>query len=430
MTSLARLLNQLAQAMGVLATPLETPQGRLDLLSNLGWMPPPSATDIAIGALDVADILAKAEILIDSTDTERQDDLLMAGRATDLAVALATFAHDIEGAVNANFDLLPADYLAATDIKAEFGTRLVNFVVVDYVESVNTPLWAILKFMGVFVDTPVAADPSIFQSAHLRREVHLDRLAEIMSPTGQWAHDVYGWGTTTYDSSLLLGNIGDVITAFGGRAVLKSMTEALEEAVVQHPVPEAATSPMPLLPVELFRALAPDTARFALALFGLRASSAGATDGGIGLMPFVTGNATASFPLNLSADDWEAVLSVDGASLTDALAVVARAGQSVSVVTELADPTKRGALSGGEVAVGLKFVPQSGSITLIDIGGAASLSAAQIQLLVGGKSGSAGLEGFGELDVTGGQIRVGGGDGFLNSLLGGKPITVAVDASI
>jgi hypothetical protein len=99
----------------------------------MGWALPTGATDIDLGGLDVGEVLDKLQTLVQSSDADRQDDVLMAQRVLDVAQAISRFVQAGKNAM-AGFASLPSDYLAATQIDKQFITRLTGLVLARYLE--------------------------------------------------------------------------------------------------------------------------------------------------------------------------------------------------------------------------------------------------------------------------------------------------------
>lgn len=72
----------------------------------------------------------------------------------------------------------------------------------------------------IFVVTDLEADLATFRSQHEHMELVLDRAAAIVSPSRNWAEEVYGWGTPEYDATALVTNLRDMFVALGGAANL------------------------------------------------------------------------------------------------------------------------------------------------------------------------------------------------------------------
>ncbi len=66
-----------------------------ELLNVLGWAAPPGLEDIGLSALDFSEVLEKVQTLLDSTEAEQNDELLMAQRVVALSVAVAKVVNDV-----------------------------------------------------------------------------------------------------------------------------------------------------------------------------------------------------------------------------------------------------------------------------------------------------------------------------------------------
>jgi hypothetical protein len=270
-------------------------------------------------------------------------------------------------------------------------------LVIRYIERKSEPLFHLLKLLGIIVVTEVEADPGTFRSRHRRLELILDRAAALVSPSRSWATEVYGWETAGYHAPALLTNLRDIFVALGGSANLGSLSRTMAEAFEGRSVPEADTDPMPFVAAHLFRALAPDTAVSGLATFGVRPTSPGGSDGGIGFSPFLIGSSELAFPLYLSdTDSWELVLAIDGAAIAGGLVAFVRAGSPIELRQNFFDDAQRGPIDSGRVGLGVRYRPGAGRIALLDLGEASGFAVSEVELVVGGRADRGGVEGFGD----------------------------------
>ena len=98
-------------------------------------------------------------------------------------------------------------------------------------------------------------------------------------------------------------------------------------------MPEANSDPVAQLFVSLDKGLGIEAFDVGLSTFPLRASAAGASDGGIGIAPFVFGTTDTTFALS---DTLSLVLSASE-QLQGGVAVLLRAGRDPQIVTGLLD---------------------------------------------------------------------------------------------
>ena len=86
------IVNSATAEIGELLAYLAEIQGKVDearaLINLMGWELPPGIEDIGLAALDLGDFLEKLDAVIGASDEEWEDELAMAGRITDLALAV------------------------------------------------------------------------------------------------------------------------------------------------------------------------------------------------------------------------------------------------------------------------------------------------------------------------------------------------------
>jgi len=267
-------------------------------LAALGWAPPPATELVPTFALDSADLGTKLQIVLESTPNERANDEVMAERYGALAAAVALFIAQIDTLANALPGKLAAagDYAQRTNISAEFPRRLSDFLLVRGIHYVS-PTWAsLLHLTGVFTAQHYPRDDSIYQVDHTRLAIDSHQLPLLVSNPGQAFANVYGWGTATFDAESLLNNAGLVLATLGARTTLLDMP-----ARVQAGIGEQATAfdpgETPQLLVELLHLGGEIPVDARLSLHRLRRTSAGATDAGMELAPYVRGAVNFQVPL-------------------------------------------------------------------------------------------------------------------------------------
>ena len=93
------LVQHATAGIGRLLSTLDAIHGSVEearaLLKLLGWDLPPGLNDIGLAALDLEDFLTKLEAVLDASEAEWNDDLAMAGRIADLALAIEALTRQI-----------------------------------------------------------------------------------------------------------------------------------------------------------------------------------------------------------------------------------------------------------------------------------------------------------------------------------------------
>ena len=234
---MANSLDVLARTVARGLLPLGEIAGEADViaqaLSSLGFAAPPGIDLASVLSLDVSDLSSKLETVLDSTLEEQQDQSLMAGRYTALAVSVGQL---IDAVVRFATDL-PAklagagDYVAKSGIVAALPRRLLDRLIVDAVGQASAPTAFCLRMLGIFGVDVFAADASIYQTEHRRIVVRYERLGLLLSDPRQLFIKEYGWGTASFDAHAFLSNAGALLQSLGLRPLVRDMPRAAEEAL-------------------------------------------------------------------------------------------------------------------------------------------------------------------------------------------------------
>jgi hypothetical protein len=101
---------------------------------------------------------------------------------------------------------------AALPAPANLGARMFDYLVYEYVRRRSTTLAAFLELVGVFVSTKVPAAGGF--EDYTKREVNWDQIPKLLDPS-KVLEDLYAWGGTKLDSSLLLSRLDAVLWSLG-----------------------------------------------------------------------------------------------------------------------------------------------------------------------------------------------------------------------
>jgi hypothetical protein len=328
--SLDALGRELSKAISPLETFLSSPEEARALLNLLGWELPPGVDDIGL-TVTIGAVIDQLRVIERSTPEEQRDPAVMGHRYAELLAKVAKLVADIRAAADALSNALSSDYLNATKINERFAPRLLDYLVIRYMEEEHYRLYSLLVLIGIFHIEAKGAKPEIFQVEHVEHTVMYDRVGMLLSDPGGLANEAYGWGTADLDTAALLVNFARLLQAFGAELRPGPMSRSVEESLAGRSLPEADTQPMPRVVIDLIRGLGLDPLTVGLSVFGLRASGAGGTDGGIGLAPYVAGAAELVFPLSASG---QAQLELEGSVASElGLALLVRPGGQFELKT-------------------------------------------------------------------------------------------------
>ncbi len=431
---MADTIRTLSEQAGNLLVGLSTLFERIDqteeLLNTLGWAVPPGLDDIGLSALDFSELIEKLRTLLDSTEAEQNNELLMAERISELAVALAKVVRDVRQLASdlpanlAGFD----DFVTRSGIVEEFPKRMFDFWVMTSIAGGSPLTFSILHLLNIFEYKRFEADEENFQVEHVRAIVHFDHFKTLLDDPAQHFREAYGWGTPRFFAEDLINRLSRVLLVLGSDVEIQAMNGATVEALTQQPLPNpdlVVTQSLITLHEELGEI---GGFKLGFVLFGVPPTAIGNADRGIGFVPFVRGAAETSIPF-LAFDDTFIDLSVTG-ELLRSVAFILRPNQDLAVKTA---QDVRDTIT-GRFALGLrKGGPESEKKTLLSFPGGLSLQTQQMYLLGGmEKYSDRPSESFVELGLLGSKVdfSMNNADGFLKETISEKKVEAGFDIRV
>jgi hypothetical protein len=152
-----------------------------------------TAQQAAAFAQDVSGIYADIESITLNPDG-------FAGQIPDLLGHIKDFTSKLDG-LN-----------AIAGANADLGRRLLDYVVVSYVEQQSPSLTALLEFLDLIHREPVVASGNV--PAYETKEMRWENFPKLVKPADLFG-TAYGWGQPALDSNLLLSRLSDLLWAFG-----------------------------------------------------------------------------------------------------------------------------------------------------------------------------------------------------------------------
>ena len=409
---------EMGRLLAVLNDVIQAASGSKSFINALGWDLPPGVDDIGLGALDLADFLDKLKAAVRPSREDAEDELRMAARIAELGLAAGALADRIADLAESLPGELAGfgDYVDRTNIHHELPRRMFDLLLVNHL-SQRVPLaTAILNLLNIIELRYFPADPDNFQREHLRAMVHYSHLkAFITDPPGHFAN-VYGWGTTEFSDLALIDRAGQVLRGLGLTLRVQLMDPRAEAAVLGQPPLPADATPVPQMIVTLFEQLGEVAGlKLGCSVFGVRPTTPGATDGGLGFLPIARGQVQGSLPFFAFPSTFLDV-SAEG-DLLRRLVLVLRAGHGLEVrhAASVSDAVT------GRFAIGLRRgTPASDPRTLFSLPGGVGLQVRQIYLQGGiEKRSDRPPESFMELGILGARVvlSLDGADAFLEESL-------------
>ena len=394
------------------------------LLQLLGWDLPPS-DDISLTHLDVSTLVKKIDELTELRSDPAASDEKLAITAAEMALALNSTLANLDHLI-AGLQTTP-DYLAKTQIKDQFFRRFWDLAIIHLAAGVAPGAVSLGVLLGVFEFKYMPADPAIFQVEHIRQVVHWDRLGTLFTDPADLMRDVYGWGTPDFKGNLLVGNIARLMEHFADAVTMRALPRAVEEQLAGHPVPEADTAPASQLFVSIAKGLGLRGEDVGLSLFPLRGTKAGASDAGLGIMPYMLGTTETKFQLSDT-------LTLQVTTTTDfegGLGIVSRPRQELEILSNI---FSTGVKTKATFILELRYqaLPDE-SVTLIEAAETFKINAKALLLRLGLRTDATNkAELFSEIGLEGGKILIStsSSDSFLKSILPSDGLQTDIDFSI
>jgi len=390
-------------------------------LEELGWLVPESVADIGIDSElfeAVSDAIeAVGDLYYETPDAETAQDkyIELAAAVLPLAIHVADVAANIR-------DHLDATYLAGTDIAAALPKRLLDYLIIDYIQNNYNALYHALVVLGCIELQDVPRDDAAHISKHTRRILHWDRIIQVITDPGRLFRAVYQWGTPEADLGLLIERLYDFFLALGLPAGLEyPVMEKQATLWAPLPVPEEDEGGDPELRVPIFRTNVQGLeAEFGITFYPLPPPGAGGTPG-LAMTLYTSGAIAASIPLG-EQGLW--VLEVDAdLDLSSGVGIVIRPDSGPTILTDL---LRAGTQAEGSINMRIqRQAPPNEDLILFGISGGTGLKTKKF--FFGG--GTTGKDVFLETGLEGGSIviQASEGDGFLQKILPQDPVRINFD---
>ena len=410
----------LGRALGLLERFLQTETGPKQLLADLGWTLPQGVDDIGLAALDVSAVVAKLSSVNVAIATNAGS-LEIDAQYADLLVEVAHFLSELDG-IGATLNA-PGDFLVKTNVAAELPLRLVDFLVVQLVTQEARLVFELASVFGIFELAQYEPDPTIYQSRHLRCTVHWERIPRVFSDPKGLLKDIYLWGTAQYEPETLTMALGALLQVLSVDTAVRPLPRRVEELLSDAAVPEADTDPATQVFINVAKGLGVSTVDAGVSLYGMRSTTPGGTDAGLGITPFLNGTPDLTFPIS-SRLSVEFDASLD---LRSGLALVVRGGSTPTIKSNLTSAAGVADAVSGHVQTTLHYREPSGKkLAILSISDGFGLEATEFAL-----SGGANISG-GVLSPTvlaqleGGHFFIDGSqmDSFLAKII---PISIDVN---
>ena len=416
--------------IGRLLSYLDTVHGDVEearaFLKLLGWDLPPGLDDIGLAALDLGDFLTKLDAVIGASDAEWNDEVAMAGRLADLALAIGAVTRQIRDLAQTLPGRLSSfgDYVDRTQIHKQLPLRLFDFLATNYLAQASPLSYAILHLLNV-IDYPYyAADPATFQVEHVRATVNYHLFKVMVSEPQRLFTEAYGWDTPNFQSTLFLNRVSQLLQTLGLRSRIQPLSPQAEEVWLGR-TGATADPPSQLITFLHEERGTPFGVRLGLSLFGATPTSAGSSDAGLGLAPIIQGRAEGAVPFHRLEDtriEWSGDVEI-----LKRLAVILRPDRDLT----LRKGTGLGDVISGRLTLGLRHGQPTGELkSLVRLPGGSALRYQQFAAAGGIDAASTSSpETFLELALLGLRfdLTLADADGFVQGTMGRDRVEAPFD---
>ncbi|MEK6804324.1 MAG: DUF6603 domain-containing protein [Nitrospirota bacterium] len=427
------LIQNATAGIGRLLSYLDIVQGDVEearaFLKLLGWDLPPGLDDIGLAALNLGDFFTKLDAVLGASDAEWNDDLAMAGRIADLALAIEALTrqiHDLAQTLPARLASF-GDYVDRTQIHKELPRRLFDFLAANFLAQASPLSYAVLHLLNI-IDYPYyAADPTIFQVEHVRATINYHLFKVAVTSPDQLFTEAYGWHTPDFQSMTFLTRLSQLLQTLGLRSRIQPLSPQAQEAWLGRAETNSNLPPQLLTFLHEERGSAFGV-RLGLSLFGAAPTSAGASDAGLGLAPIIQGRAEGAVPFPRLEDtriEWSGDVAV-----LKRLAVILRPGQDLTLRkgAGLADALN------GRFTLGLRHGQPAGELKpLVRFPGGSALRYQQFAVAGGLDASSATrMETFVELALLGLRfdLSLADADNFIQGTVGRESVQAPFDLTL
>src|SRR5882724_2375350 len=253
-------LDAIAIQLAKVVKPLEDRinQGEiLELFAELGIRFPDSLANDLQFQNAMVDAIARLEAipglittLIDQIENEKYADA--AGTAVDLTEAVVHLIMDIDVIAQA-IDAAKASFptIDVAEFVANLSRNLVDYLVINYIES-NTPVTAaVFEFLAVVERSPQnVGSTNPVNPAYIKKALHLNELTRAFSDPMEHQRKLYKWGDGDFDGALLLEKLNKILLA-AGLPVLLDTTVTPHKLTILFFELSAKTDQVPLPAVQL-----------------------------------------------------------------------------------------------------------------------------------------------------------------------------------
>ena len=219
MPNSAGTLEIVSRELGLVLAPLETrvsADGVESLLASLGLRLPPGLSQVAAfagelsnTAIAATELPAQVSALVSAIDSDDVGQIINSGQTLSSTIiqvvrGLSNVATALEAVSNSFSGLSPADKSQIQSFSQQLPARLLNLLLVEYIEAKSPQMLHGLRLAGIIEIAVDPGDPSNpLLPSYVSKEVHFERLITLLTDPQEHLSIVYGWGDTDFDGLVL-----------------------------------------------------------------------------------------------------------------------------------------------------------------------------------------------------------------------------------
>ncbi|MCB0705590.1 MAG: hypothetical protein KDC34_09790 [Saprospiraceae bacterium] len=412
--TLSMLVTEAAKMLVPLEQAVSSPEAFKTFMIQMGWQP----DDIPQPVLAISDsVVGLKNALEDAIDGDL--DLSQIDNIRAYIVQLIDGINDISNAPDAAIPLK----LRADGFKTEFPIQLLQFLLVDYLQNHQKTAGFLLKSLGIVKTT--FSDPGGDRMPFMDYQFDLSQIPDLLSNPLTIFENAYGWGTNDFDYESLFMALENFLYSSGVDVRLTSIAPdeliALSEGITLPGAPD-----IPVMRFIFFQRYRP-SGRLAAEIRLVPLPGNGSKKPGMALLPFFNGILDMRLELGQFL---AATIKADG-KIEGGIGLVFRPGQGIKPIFGFDGVTTT---AKGQLDVIFEHTNEEADPVLI-IGDADS-SRLEYKTIAG-KGGirlgtGDALELFTEIEVQGGKVVIGGGDGdgFIQKILPGDGLSANFDLAL
>lgn len=398
---------------------LDSPEQINSLLADLGYAVPDNVS-LPDSPIDFQAAMGEsiAVSMRLQTAITLEDRLASLQEAYNLARNIWDGINSLQNSLSAALQTSP-QFLNTTDFQNQFLKRLVDYLVITYLQKVAPREYSLLELIGFSESVPQEEDLDAFRSACILRSLHLERIPALIQSPRDVFNELYQWDSQ-FDSNQFLQKLSQVMVAFGLPGNLLPDHTPGYEPVADQPESERQ------LFMPLFSGGSWPTTYWQFGIQARGYEPGGNEKKGLAIVPYTEGTVQASVPL---IGDLRLILDV-GANLDEGLGVFILPPAKLEVEQGLFfQPVPA---SDAAVSLELTNVGTSQDVVLLGLAEQTYFGAKTFSLKGGVTVGNGSKDIYTELSLLDWSLVVnpGDGDSFIQHILAALPLQVGGDLTL